>query len=343
MPTSHSNRKTLPTSSLTQDSFSQPLTKLSGAIPPELPPSVEAAYRKKCIQLKQRMNEVEEANDASRQRLARINRSIQKLRLERAFLLEQLAKRTSTNVEDSEGSPSPPPTVRFPHPSSAHILITTDKLTPLLEQPKEKPLRTKRGHRKPDFLTTDIGDGRPGTAFIQQGPVTLSPSSDAFSHTHPDPSQSLRNSTPQAQVSKRQLPSNGTHVTPISNSTSTPSQPRRPKNAFDLYCNETRPVLASEHRKEIAEGTYNVEQVLATGWSGLDATSKADFSQRYEQLKRQAEVEKEASNSSGPRQAVFDAEPRHADEDVEMGDDVEDAATPSAVGESGGFTAVNRG
>jgi hypothetical protein len=35
------------------------------------------------------------------------------MRLERAFLLEQLAKRTSTNVEDSEGSPSPPPTVRL--------------------------------------------------------------------------------------------------------------------------------------------------------------------------------------------------------------------------------------
>jgi hypothetical protein len=33
------------------------------------------------------------------------------LRIERAFLLEQLAKRTSANVEDSDGSPSPPPTV----------------------------------------------------------------------------------------------------------------------------------------------------------------------------------------------------------------------------------------
>jgi non-histone protein 10 len=57
------------------------------------------------------MNEVEEANAAAALRLARMHRSIEKMRLERAFLLEQLAKRTSTNVEDSEGSPSPPPTV----------------------------------------------------------------------------------------------------------------------------------------------------------------------------------------------------------------------------------------
>ncbi len=75
-------------------------------------PSVEEAYRRKCIQLKARTKEVEEANDAARLRLTRLRRQVEKMRLERAFLLEQLARRTSTNVEDSDGSPSPPPTVR---------------------------------------------------------------------------------------------------------------------------------------------------------------------------------------------------------------------------------------
>jgi hypothetical protein len=107
-PTSHrSEDPTTPQSDLTS------LSSSAGSVPPPLPPSVEEAYRRKCIQLKQRMNEVEEANDASRARLVRLHRAIDKMRLERAFLLEQLAKRTSTNVEDSEGSPSPPPTVRF--------------------------------------------------------------------------------------------------------------------------------------------------------------------------------------------------------------------------------------
>ncbi|KAH0544932.1 hypothetical protein FGG08_001012 [Glutinoglossum americanum] len=94
----------------------------SGNIPAPLPPSVEHAYRQKCIDLKKRINEVEESNDALRLRRARTKRGILKLRLERAFLLEQLAKRTSVNVEDSDGSPSPPP------------------------PPQEKPLRTKRPH-----------------------------------------------------------------------------------------------------------------------------------------------------------------------------------------------------
>ncbi|KAK2591219.1 hypothetical protein QQS21_011084 [Conoideocrella luteorostrata] len=101
------------------------------AVPPSLPPSVEEAYRRKCVQLKNRTNEVEDANDAARLRLARIKRQVEKLRVERAFLLEQLSKRTSANVEDSEGSPSPPPT------------------------PKDKPLRIKRGHRKSALMDLD--------------------------------------------------------------------------------------------------------------------------------------------------------------------------------------------
>lgn len=85
---------------------------LRAANPPSLPPTVEEAYRRKCIQLKERQKEIEEEADAYRLRLARLQRQVQKQRLERAFLLEQISKRTSTNVEDSEGSPSPPPTVR---------------------------------------------------------------------------------------------------------------------------------------------------------------------------------------------------------------------------------------
>lgn len=262
-------------------------------VPPELPPSVEEAYRKKCIQLKTRLNEVEEANDASRLRIERLNRAIEKGRLERAFLLEQLAKRTSTNVEDSEGSPSPPPT------------------------PKEKPLRTKRGHRKPDFLSTDIGDGRAGSTFIQQGPVTLSPSSDAFSHTHPE----MRNSTPQAhQAPKRHLPSNGTHASPYA----VPGASRaRPRSGFDIYCEENRELIIAE------QGEDQIESALARGWSTMEADRKAEYSAKFEDLRRAYEAERAARHNP-------------VDDDVEMG---EDAATPgpatAAAPATGGFNPIN--
>jgi hypothetical protein len=76
-----------------------------------LPPSVETAYYRKCIELKRRINEIEESNDAARLRKVRINRQILKMRLERAFLLEQLQKRMEYNIDESDRSTSPPPTV----------------------------------------------------------------------------------------------------------------------------------------------------------------------------------------------------------------------------------------
>lgn len=99
-----------------------PAVATSNPIPPTLPPSVEQAYKKKCIELKRRLNEVEESNDAFRLRKVRLERGIRKMRLERAFLLETLGKRMIKNGvgggdvldyydEDSEGSSGGPPTV----------------------------------------------------------------------------------------------------------------------------------------------------------------------------------------------------------------------------------------
>ncbi|TVY42009.1 hypothetical protein LSUB1_G002092, partial [Lachnellula subtilissima] len=274
-------------------------------VPPPLAPSVEEAYRRKCIQLKQRLNEIEADNEATRVRVQRIERSIQKQRIERAFLLEQLAKRTSTNVEDSEGSPSPPPT------------------------PKEKPLRTKRGHRKPSFLT-NLGEASAGSAFIQQGPNTLSPSSDAFSHTHPEP---VRNSTPQ-HLPKRLLST-------VSNVNGTPtpagsSQQKPPKNAWDLFCSEMNPIMQKNNQQAIVDGAFDVEGALARAWRELPEPEKQEYQIRIEAAKKQ-NVE---ATPIAPRQAIFDAESRAGstvatadDEDVEMGDEI-------AV--ESGFTAVNR-
>lgn len=103
----------------------------AGNLPAPLPPSVEEAYRKKCIDLKRRMTEVEESNDAFRLRKVRLSRAIRKMRLERAYLLETLGKRMKKNGtggeelqgyydEESEGSSEGPPTVYTP-PSKNQI------------------------------------------------------------------------------------------------------------------------------------------------------------------------------------------------------------------------------
>ncbi|KAL8903183.1 MAG: hypothetical protein Q9207_004105, partial [Kuettlingeria erythrocarpa] len=93
----------------------------SSSAPPMLPPSVEAAYKIKCIALKKRLIEIETQNDATRERIVRSERGIRKLRLERAILLTRLSEIISRNGEDvdgvgnlyddnSEGSSEGPPT-----------------------------------------------------------------------------------------------------------------------------------------------------------------------------------------------------------------------------------------
>ena len=69
-----------------------------------LAPSVEKAYYRKCIELKRRLNEVEGANDELKIRRVRLDRGIMKMRLERAFLLDELRKRMDYNVDGSDGS-----------------------------------------------------------------------------------------------------------------------------------------------------------------------------------------------------------------------------------------------
>lgn len=226
------------------------------------------------------------------------------------------------------------------------MLILVDKLTPYPEQPKEKPLRTKRGHRKPNFLTTDMGDGRIGSTFIQQGPVTISPSSDAFSHTafshtHPDP---LRNSTPQAQVAssaKHLLLSNGNHVAAGSSSTPARAQPRIIKNAFEFYCEETKYALAHKNNQGIVEHTYNLDDGLARGWASLDAEKKEYYSQQFERMK-EADIKREAEAQVAAQPSVASAMEygESTGEDTEMRDG---ADTPGGGADAGGFTAVNRG
>ncbi|KAL8732701.1 MAG: hypothetical protein Q9181_003869 [Wetmoreana brouardii] len=121
------------------------------------PPTVEAAYKKKCIQLRKRMIELEEANNAAHLRKVRNERFIRKMRLERAILLEKLDKilkkngdsiegLSAPNDEDSEGSSEGPPT------------------------PHNKPLRSKRSHRRP-------------THPSPPPPAALAPASSSFQST----------------------------------------------------------------------------------------------------------------------------------------------------------------
>lgn len=131
-----------------------------------------------------------------------------------------------------------------------------------LPQPQDKPLRTKRGHRKPSLLGPGEAANGPGATFINQNLTTLSPSSDAFSHSH-------------LETTRDSHAGRGTN--------GIPKPPKRPSNAFEIYCNDTRPVLQAQHKEKIAAGEFFVEEELARGWKDLPEEERKDFQARYEE------------------------------------------------------------
>lgn len=95
----------------TSAAIPRPVMETNNPAPPN-PPSVEAAYKRKCIALKKRLNEIEAENDAMRTRNERGERYIQKMRLESAMLLQRLSVLTGMAEEQgaaSNGVQQPPP------------------------------------------------------------------------------------------------------------------------------------------------------------------------------------------------------------------------------------------
>ncbi|CAI6334518.1 unnamed protein product [Periconia digitata] len=191
----------------------------------DLPPSVETAYYRKCIDLRRRINDIEENNDATKLRIRRLNRGVQKMRLERAFLLDALNKLMEYNVDDSDQSSSTPPT------------------------PTDKPLRSKRSHRKGSPTSglpagsgaSGVQHASPGSTHQQQTLAHANPMSSAQST--PDPSRTAPFFSTIGATATSPPPVNGT-----STSLSVPPlQPQRqPESAtrssfFDPVADEQRP------------------------------------------------------------------------------------------------------
>lgn len=120
---------------------------------PPNPPSVEAAYKRKCIALKKRLNEIEAQNDSMRIRNSQGIRYIQKMRLESCILLERLA--VLTGMTD-ENAPHPELRARAMEMIDRSGSVFDDNGTSIIEEGKTTAL--KRGSNALEHLD-DASDG----------------------------------------------------------------------------------------------------------------------------------------------------------------------------------------
>ncbi|KAL4943501.1 hypothetical protein BDV06DRAFT_189740 [Aspergillus oleicola] len=82
-------------------------SRVSTSQPTTNPPSVEIAYKRKCIALKKRLSEIEAENELMRTRNRRGYQYIQKMRLESCILLERLATVTGMAEEAQQAGMNP--------------------------------------------------------------------------------------------------------------------------------------------------------------------------------------------------------------------------------------------
>jgi len=250
------------------------------SVPPQLPPSVEEAYRRKCVELKRRNHQVEEANDAARVRIARIKRQVEKLRIERAFLLEQLTKRTSTNVEDSEGSPSPPPTGQdfdF-NPINKDSTALLSDADANVRKPKEKPMRTKRPHGKAnataDAASEAAGDNmetEPGNAKDEDLP-------DAAPVDAPDhPAEDAEANDETLALLSTENPPDGRDVEKDGELPGENSEPVI--GGFNVYALLRRKELEKADKPDI-----DIRATILAEWKDLPAQKRTEFSSKFTEL-----------------------------------------------------------
>ncbi|KAK1139502.1 non-histone protein [Aspergillus melleus] len=156
-------------------------TKHSTSIPSSNPPSVEVAYKRKCIALKKRLTEIETENELMRLRNRRGWQYIQKMRLESCILLERLAKVTGM-AEEAQSGVNPELRARAAAlmsntsalngsagDSAKHARYYEDETEGSSDEqpptPQERPLRVKRSRKSNvnDGQDDDGPDGPDGT------------------------------------------------------------------------------------------------------------------------------------------------------------------------------------
>ncbi|KAK9451341.1 uncharacterized protein V1518DRAFT_408298 [Limtongia smithiae] len=312
------------------------------AAPPSIPQSEEIKYKQKCKDLKRRIREIEDDNGVLTLRLARSKRAVQRMRLERALLLEKLEERTFLKVDDSEGSPSPPPS-----PPRIH----------------------KHRRRLSDVSMSPSGDsGATGgfTAFSNAG--------NAISSNISAGGKGVQgSSTSGAAPAGASSSSSASKKKPVV--ARDPNAPKRPQNAYIIFCDHEKERVRAQLEQGHSE-PFDLTRAMAEAWRDLGDEGRKPFYDLYDAEKARYNREMEAyvapgslppmSNSATPAAAgagrysspaphgnetdavaaagVGDGSQADADSPAQNESDSEDEEDEEMEDASfgGGFTAVNR-
>lgn len=272
---------------------------------PILSLSEEAKYKKKCRDLKRRISEIEITNESLVTKLARTKRFIQRARLERAILLEKLEDSTPRRVPGSDGSPSPPPSPAL----EAYSLEPPNNYLDGGASPSQS-----RRSASPTFSIQDTP--------IHDGMNHLDAPGNHLSGAKG--SAAAQRGSPAPPGKKAKVPKD-------------PNAPKRPKNAFLLFCEIERDSVRTAAESAGLE-PLDIARELGRVWAEMDDESRKPYRDMYDEDRVRYEKEMTVYESSKVHPSLnltHDSLERMKEPQRKNDND-------SPAPRVGGFTAVNR-
>ncbi|ODQ64048.1 hypothetical protein NADFUDRAFT_43684 [Nadsonia fulvescens var. elongata DSM 6958] len=228
-------------------------TPASSASKAQVVPAVleteEMKYKQKCKELKRRIREIEDTNESAAINISRTKRAIKRLRLERAFILEKLEERTFLKVDDSDGTPSPPGS---PIQHSLLKFCNGD-----LSIPDTLPGSTSADASSTTGLLSNIKERKGGKRDTEELGIATS-------------QQPVATATARG---KRNIPPRD------------PNMPKRPQNAYIIFCDLERDRVRAEMEKQQPGESFDLTKAMAETWREMNDNDKKLYQKLYEEDK----------------------------------------------------------
>ncbi|RMZ89186.1 hypothetical protein DV736_g3581, partial [Chaetothyriales sp. CBS 134916] len=242
-----------------------------------LAPSQETAYRKKCIQLKRRLQEIEANNDATRRRIEREKQHIQKMRLNRAILLNHLklimeapSKKLSPEQLAEIGviaNGASHPADFIADQDGRRLRDGQGLLDDSSDQSEEEPEPAERPERR---RRNNPAQPAHGESIMSTNPAPQAPAAPAgpaaSSSVYPSSGQSAL-----ANIGQSQSNSFAQTAPPLNS-----EPPVRPDVPFKQFTDHMRPQLEADN--------YDPEQIdsrIHSEWEGLSPDNRRLWDDRY--------------------------------------------------------------
>lgn len=209
---------------------------------PILSKSQETKYRQKCKDLKRRIQEIEDFNEATALNLARTKRAIIRVRLERELLLEKLEELGKAGQGEGLGSESTDDEVE---------VGLSDLQRALLLRASDPPSARAASNNK----ASQAGTAAALAAIASvQGKGSNGDEDEAGDGSESPKKRTVRN----------------------------PDMPKRPQNAYIIFCEREKEGVRASMELEAEGETFDLTRALADSWKELGQTGRQPYYKLYQ-------------------------------------------------------------